>query len=174
MQHGVRTLVNEHVKVYSTNKTDLASPRDSHALLGSDAVRRKWGVEPAQIADILALIGDSVDNIPGVPGVGPKTAADLLQGFGSVDVLYSRLGEVKSDKLRASLEGAREIVRRNQRLIRLRDELPSWSLEEMALRVPDTPRLRELFAQWGFKTLLAQSGHQPPQSPESPVQGALL
>ena len=77
-------------------------------------------------------------------------------------------------KLRASLEGAREIVRRNQRLIRLRDELPSWSLEELALRVPDTPRLRELFAQWGFKTLLAQSGHQPPQSPESPVQGALL
>ena len=71
-------LVNGKVKVYSTNKADLAAPSDAFALLGAEAVRKKWGVEPRQIGDVLALIGDSVDNIPGVDGLGPKGAATLL------------------------------------------------------------------------------------------------
>jgi DNA polymerase-1 len=125
-------------------------------------------VGPEQIVDWLSLIGDSVDNIPGVPGVGPKTATDLLQQFGSVDAIYARLGEVKSERLRASLAGAQDRVKRNQRLIRLHDGLPPVSLEEAAIRASDTDRLRTLYAEWGFKTMLAQleSG--------SFAQGALL
>ncbi|HEY2953191.1 MAG TPA: 5'-3' exonuclease H3TH domain-containing protein [Verrucomicrobiae bacterium] len=120
-------------------------------------VRAKTGVEPAQIVDWLSLIGDTVDNIAGVPGVGPKTAADLLGQFGSVDLLYARLGEVKSDRVRANLAASVEAVRRNQRLIRLNDALAGASaLGDCAPRAADVARLQMLFAEWGFRGLLAQ------------------
>src|SRR6266496_2191680 len=91
-------------------------------------VQAKSGVAPEQIVDWLSLIGDAVDNIPGVPGIGPKTAAELLNQFGSAEALYARLGEVKSDRHRASLQAASAAVRRNQLLIRLRDDSPDVSL----------------------------------------------
>ncbi len=147
----------------------LLNPNDkSEKIWSAGDVRGKTGVDPAQIVDWLSLIGDSVDNIPGVAGIGPKTATELLQQFGSVDALYPRLNEVKSDKLRTSLRAAEEIVRRNQRLIRLREEQPPLPLEQFALRAPDTNRLRELFTEWGFKTLLEQVGENQPE------QGTLL
>ncbi len=147
----------------------LLNPNDkSEKIWSAEDVRGKTGVEPSQIVDWLSLIGDSVDNIPGVPGIGPKTATDLLQQFGSIDALFSRLEEVKSDKVRASLRAAQEIVRRNQRLIRLREDQPPVPLEQFASRASDTARLRELFAAWGFKTLLAQVGESQPK------QGSLL
>ena len=65
-------LVDDRVKVYSTNKADFAAPSDTFALLGEEKVRRKWAVTPAQIGEVLALIGDSVDNIPGVDGSARK------------------------------------------------------------------------------------------------------
>jgi DNA polymerase-1 len=120
-------------------------------------VRTKTGVDPAQIVDWLSLIGDNVDNIAGVPGVGPKTAADLLGQFGSVDSLYARLSEVKSERVRANLEASAGAVRRNQRLIRLNDALAgTGALGDCAPRTADVGRLQLLFAEWGFKTLLAQ------------------
>ena len=101
-------------------------------------------------------MGDSVDNIPGVPGVGPKTAADLLNQFGSVAELFARLDEVKPEKLRAALRGSAEAVRRNRELVRLRDDLPcEFSPEDLAVKPADAGRLRELFARWGFKGMLA-------------------
>ena len=109
-----------------------------------------------------------MDNIPGVPGVGPKTATDLLQQFGTVDALYSRLAEVKSDRVRTSLAASEKIVRRNQRLIRLREEQPPMGLDEAAIGDPQIDRLRGMFADWGFKTMLAQLGGSPL------TQGALL
>jgi DNA polymerase-1 len=127
-------------------------------------------VAPEQIVDWLALIGDSVDNIPGVVGVGPKTATDLLRQFATVENLYARLAEVKSEKLRANLAGAGEVVRRNQRLIRLREEQPATPLEEFAGRPPNAERLGALYSEWGFRTLLAQLQLAPPQ----PEQGVLL
>src|SRR4051812_765774 len=87
-------LVDEKVRVYSTNKTDLASPKDAFALLGEEAVLKKWDVSPAQIGDVLALIGDSVDNIPGIPGLGPKTAAALVKEFGTIDKLLDGIDRV--------------------------------------------------------------------------------
>jgi DNA polymerase-1 len=152
-----------------SSRVGLLNPNDkSEKIWGMEEVRARTGVGPEQIVDWLSLIGDSVDNIPGVSGVGPKTATDLLQQFGSVEAIYSKLGEVKSERLRTSLAGAQEIVKRNQRLIRLHDGLPPVALEEMAIRASDTDRLRTLYAEWGFKTMLAQleSG--------SLAQGALL
>ena len=147
----------------------LINPNDkTEKIWTAQDVRLKSGVDPSQIVDWLSLIGDSVDNIPGVPGVGPKTAVQLLQRFGSVDGLYARLGEVDSERLRTSLQGAKEVVLRNQRLIRLREEQPALALEEVQLRTPDLKGLRVLFEEWGFRTLLAQCDEREPE------QGALL
>jgi DNA polymerase-1 len=139
-------------------RVGLLNPGDKVEKVWTAAdVRAKTGVEPAQIVDWLSLIGDSVDNIAGVPGVGPKTAADLLGQFGSVDTLYARLSEVKSERVRANLETSAAAVRRNQRLIRLNDALASAGvLGDCAPRAADTARLQLLFAEWGFKSLLAQ------------------
>ncbi|MEY2408064.1 MAG: polymerase [Verrucomicrobiota bacterium] len=134
----------------------LLNPNDkSEKLWTAEDVRAKAGVVPEQIVDWLSLIGDSVDNIPGVPGVGPKTASDLLNQFGSIDSLYSRLAEVKSDRLRIGLQTAESAVRRNQLLIRLRDDVPEVALDELIPRAADTERLRGLFTEWGFKGMLA-------------------
>ena len=146
----------------------LLNPNDrSERIWTAAEVRAKSGVEPEQIVDWLSLVGDSVDNIPGVPGVGPKTATELLNQFGTAEALYARLGEVKSERHRASLQAAAVAVRRNQGLIRLRDDSPDVALEELALRKPDDGRLRVLFREWGFKSMLAAL------APE-PVQEALL
>jgi DNA polymerase-1 len=120
-------------------------------------VRAKTGVGPSQIVDWLALMGDSVDNIPGVPGVGPKTAADMLNRFGSVDGLLGRLDEVKQEKLRAALRDSMADVRRNLSLVRLLDDLPcEFSPADLADKPADSGELSGLFQRWGFKGLLAE------------------
>jgi len=141
----------------------LLNPNDkSEAVWTDEQVRARSGVEPSQILDWLSLSGDSVDNIPGVPGVGPKTAAALLKQFGSIAQLYARLGEVKSDKMRAALRDAADIVQRNRELIRLRDELPcEFSPDALAGKAADAGRLRELYQRWGFKGMLAALDESP-------------
>jgi len=138
-------------------RVGLLNPGDkSEAVWTDEQVRAKTGVEPSQIVDWLALMGDSVDNIPGVPGVGPKTAADLLRQFGSVEKLFARLDEVKSQKLRESLRGAESAVRRNREMVRLRDDLPCDFLADDLLGKPtDARRLGDLYRQWGFRGMLA-------------------
>jgi DNA polymerase-1 len=106
--------------------------------------------------DWLSLTGDAVDNIPGVPGVGAKTATDLLRQFGSIDSLYRRLEEVGSDRLRQLASVGRggspepKLVRLN---VKCRCEV---SLEELACKPGDAAALRQLYARWGFKTLLRE------------------
>ena len=138
-------------------RVGLLNPNDKSGTVWTDGqVRAKAGVEPSQIVDWLSLTGDSVDNIPGVPGVGPKTAAELLKQFGSVAALYERLDEVKSEKLRAALRGAADVVRRNRELVRLRDDLACEFLPDALAEKPaDAGRLRELYQRWGFKGMLA-------------------
>ncbi len=144
-------------------RVGLLNPNDkSEKIWTAEDVRAKTGVAPEQIVDWLSLIGDSVDNIAGVPGIGPKTAADLLRQFGSVDALFHRLDEVKSERLRASLESSLKVVRRNQRLIRLKDDLPGhFDLGSTPVEPPDPEQLRPLYAEWGFKSLLAMSSAPP-------------
>jgi DNA polymerase-1 len=130
-------------------------------------VRAKTGVGPGQIVDWLALMGDSVDNIPGVPGVGTKTAADLLNRFGSVAGIFARLDEVKSGKLRESLRVSAEAVRRNLELVRLRDDLPcEFSPEDLTEKPADAGRLAGLFRQWGFSGML-KALEKPADNPQA-------
>ena len=167
-------LVNEHVKVYSTNKTDLASPKDTFALLGAEAVWKKWGVTPPQIADVLSLIGDSVDNIPGVDGLGAKGAAALLAAHGSLDRLLADLDAVKNERIREKLKAARAQIEQNREMVRLDLDLPlPQPLETLTIR----PRHQELIAELEkceFKSLLAEIRAEaaPPELPEP--QGELF
>ncbi len=94
------------------------------ASVDAAAVKTRYGVTPSQMVDFLSLQGDSVDNIPGVPGVGAKTAATLLQNFESLDRLYDRLGEVADAKLRQKLEEHRPRVELNRQLVRLETAVP--------------------------------------------------
>jgi len=150
----------------------LLNPNDKSEKVWTAAeVTAKTGVRPDQIVDWLSLIGDAVDNIPGVPGVGPKTATDLLTRFGTVESLYEHLAEVKSDRVRTNLQGAAEEVRRNQRLVRLLEDQPPPPLAETGIKEPNLVRLRALYAEWGFRTLLAQAGGAPVPPP---AQGELL
>ncbi len=134
----------------------LLNPNDkTGAVWTREQVHAKAGVEPEQVADWLALMGDAVDNIPGVPGVGPKTAAELLKQFGSVQNLLARLDEVKSERLRTALRAAADNVRRNQALVRLHEVPCEFVPEKLKPAAPDREQLRGLFAGWGFKGLAA-------------------
>ena len=149
-----------------SERIGLLNPNDpakrDETVWTDEQVRAKSGVEPSQVLDWLSLTGDSVDNIPGVPGVGPKTAAALLKQFGSVAQLYARLDGVKSEKLRAALRAAAGVVGRNQELVRLRDDLPcAFSPDELAGKPANAGRLRELYQRWGFKGMLAALEESP-------------
>lgn len=136
----------------------LLNPNDkSETVWGDQQVETKTGVKPDQIVDWLSLLGDAVDNIPGVPGVGPKTATSLLQQFGSVVELYAQLDEVKSVRIRQALQTAKADVLRNQSLVRLQPQVGGkFEPEALALKPADAGRLAELFREWGFRSLLAE------------------
>lgn len=125
----------------------------SGRLWGPAQVEAKTGVRPEQIVDWLSLIGDAVDNIPGVPGVGPKTAAKLLDEFGSVEKIYAALDRVQPERLRRALAAAAADVRRNRELTRLRADLePGVELPELARRNEDAAALAALGRRWGFRS----------------------
>ena len=102
---------------------------EAYEWMDADAVRAKWEVGPEHIRDVLALMGDASDNIPGVPGVGEKTAKELMRQFGSLDALYARLAEVKKPALKAKLEANRELAFLSRELATVRADLDlpySW------------------------------------------------
>jgi DNA polymerase-1 len=138
-----------------SERIGLLNPNDkSGTVWRREQVCAKAGVEPEQVADWLALMGDAVDNIPGVPGVGPKTAAGLLREFGSVEALYARMSEVKSEKIAAALRASTAVVKKNLELVKLHNVPCNFLPEEMKPRLPDREKLKDLFRLWGFKRML--------------------
>lgn len=137
-----------------SKEVTLLNPSDkTAALMGVEEVKAKTGVEPTQIVDWLSLVGDAVDNIPGAPGIGPKTAADLLRQFGSIDKLYEGLNRV-SERVKSTLEKAKDAVMRNQKLVKLDAESGcEVALEDLGVREVNVGKLRELYLKWGFKKL---------------------
>lgn len=136
----------------------LINPNDKEERLWSAAeVVAKTGVNPCQIVDWLSLLGDAVDNIPGVTGIGPKTAADLLNKFGTLDQLYANLDKVTSERQRKALTEAKEAVFRNREMVRLWAEAaPASDFAALQFKAPRKDRLAELYRKWGFKTLLRE------------------
>ena len=148
-------LVGPCVKVYTTAKADLASPKDAFALLSEDQVTAKWEVQPNLIGDVLALAGDSVDNIPGV-GLGRKTAAALIREFGGLDSLLANIDKVKSARTREKLMNSRDQVLENRKMVDLdcHLELPV-PIDELRIQ-PDYPNLIRVLEQCEFKSLLQE------------------
>ena len=143
-------LINPNVHLLNPNdKTDT--------LWQAEQVRAKTGVEPAQIIDWLSLVGDAVDGIPGVRGVGPKTATKLLLEYGTVDNLYLNLNAVKPDGLQGRLREATTEVQRNQELVALRG-IPEWKikLEDLRPGPGDYATLHSKYTRWNFRSLLKE------------------
>src|SRR3954463_7891332 len=143
--------------------------------IGRDYVIEKFGVPPEQLGEVLALMGDSVDNIPGVPGVGPKTAAQLIQQYGDVENVLAHAGEIAKPKLRQNLIEHADNARMSRELVRLVCDSPlPEPLDSLEMKgIPPEP-LREFLEEQGFKSLIArltgQSQVQAPSAAPHPVQ----
>jgi 5'-3' exonuclease len=149
-------LVSDGVKIYTTAKAELASPKDTFALLDAKKVQQKWGVAPEQIGEVLCLIGDSVDNIPGIPGLGPKNAAALLQAHGGLDNLMRNFDQVKNPRIREKLEAGRDQILQNRQMVKLDTDLPlPVPIEQLKIE-PRYPELLKALEECEFKSLLEE------------------
>jgi DNA polymerase I len=123
--------------------------------IGREQVLEKFGVPPEKVGDVLALMGDSVDNVPGVPGIGPKTASQLIQAFGDLDTVLASTDQISKPKLKQSLIDHADAARLSRELVRLVCDAPlPEPLEALELKnIPEEP-LRQFLEDQGFKTLL--------------------
>ncbi|EYF04024.1 DNA polymerase I [Chondromyces apiculatus] len=136
---------------------------------GAAEVKEKFGVPPEQVRDLLALVGDSSDNVPGVPGVGLKTAADLLGQFGTMEALYDRIEEVKKPRIREALKVNKDEALLSQKLVTLDGTAPV-DLDLDKLRYGggvDVDRLREIFTELGFTRFLKAVRAPTPEAREA-------
>lgn len=122
-----------------------------------EQVVEKFGVAPELVLDILSLMGDSSDNIPGVPGIGPKIAAELINQYGSLDALLERTSEVKQNKRRENLEKFKDQALLSRELASLSFEAPmQHTVEALEFKSADNVKLAKFLAEQGFKKLLAR------------------
>lgn len=130
--------------------------------IGREEVIEKWGVPPEQLGEVLGLMGDSVDNVPGVPGIGPKTAAQLIQQFGDVETVLASVDQIKKPKLKQSLIDHADNARLSRELVRLKCDAPlPEPLDALELKgIPPEP-LRAFLEDQGFKSLLLKVGGSP-------------
>lgn len=139
--------------------------------LGPEATFEKFGVYPDKLGEVLALMGDSVDNVPGVPGVGPKTAAKLITEHGDVEAVLAAAPSMKPGKLRDNLIEHAEMARLSRKLVELSCDVPLPDpLEELELKgIPDAP-LRAFLEHHGFKSLLARLSSAGTTVADAPVE----
>ena len=158
-----RQLLGDRVRLYNLR---------TNAPFGAEELLAEWGIAPGQVVDFLSLVGDAVDNVPGVPGIGPKTATELLRSFHTLDGLLERLDEVTQPKRRQNLAEHADTARRARELIRLETTVPIEIPWEAARRhAPDAARLADFLRSLGFRSLLSRvSGRgasvAPPADPE--------
>jgi DNA polymerase-1 len=137
--------------------------------IGREEVIEKFGVPPEQVGEVLALMGDSVDNVPGVPGIGPKTASLLIQQYGDVENVLAHVDEITKPKLKQNLIDHADKARLSRELVRLICDSPlPEPLEALGMKgIPEEP-LREFLEHHGFRTLLARLGAQSQASAPTP------
>jgi DNA polymerase-1 len=142
-------LVGDGIRVYN--------PRDEGAWFDADAVKEKFGVTPAQVIDVLALMGDTVDNVKGVPGIGEKGAKDLIAAYGSLDNLLARADEVAQKKYREGLKAHAEEARQSRELVKLRTDVDlAFNPERFRYLGASREKCYELFSKLGFRTLVTE------------------
>jgi len=124
---------------------------------GFDEVVERWGVEPKKLQDLLALAGDSADNIPGVPGIGPKTALDLINTYGDLEGILSHAHEIKQKKRRENLIEFADDARLSYNLVALDEQTPlPITLDDLKVQKPNRPALATLFKELEFRRLTAE------------------
>ncbi len=141
-------LVGERIVVRDTMKERTWGPAE---------VRERYGISAEQFPDFLALMGDSIDNIPGVPGIGEKTARDLLQRYGAIETVLERAAEAPRPKVREALQRYAEQARLSKRLATIRTDLPiPWAPADLSRKAPDIPALLDLCRDLEFSRLAQQ------------------
>ena len=143
--------------------------------IGREQVLEKFGVPPEKVGDVLALMGDSVDNVPGVPGIGPKTASQLIQAFGDLETVLASTHEISKPKLKQNLIDYADDARLSRELVRLVCDAPlPEPLEGLALKnIPKEP-LEEFLADQGFKSLLNRLHGGAPQQTGATVRNDVM
>ncbi|MDQ7812033.1 5'-3' exonuclease H3TH domain-containing protein, partial [Brevundimonas sp.] len=127
--------------------------------LAEEAVFEKFGVTPDKVVEVQALIGDSVDNVPGAPGIGPKTAAQLIGEYGDLDTLLARAHEIKQPKRRETLIEFADQIRLSRELCRLDCSAPAPEpIDDFAVRDPDPEKLAEFLDKMEFRSLRSRVG----------------
>src|SRR5579871_3594958 len=152
-------LVNDRVHMYNPVKEDVwYDPATTEEFMG---------VKPEQVADLLALKGDSVDNIPGAPGIGDKGARDLIVRFGSVENAIKHAAEVERKTYRESLQNNQEVILLSKKLATIHTDVPiELPLEAMKVQEPDTVALRELYKTLEFSSVIREFGPSPRSASE--------
>ena len=140
-------LVHDGIKVYN--------PRDDGTWYDAPGVKEKFGVAPEQVVDVLALMGDSIDNIKGVPGIGEKGARDLIAAYGSLEALLARASDVSNKRYREGLLAHADDARQSRELARIRTDVPvEFQADAVRYRGVSRERCFELFTRLGFRTLV--------------------
>ena len=161
------------MQLVEDGKVDMLDTMNDRRI-GVPEVFEKFGVGPDQVGEVLALMGDSVDNVPGVPGIGPKTASKLIQEYGTVEAVLAAAPEMKPSKMRDNLIAHADMARLSHQLVRLVCDaaLPA-PLEDLSIKgIPEAP-LREFLEHHGFRSLLARLGAQAQAAAPAPARSAL-
>ncbi len=153
-----RQLINDHVRLYNLRKRQP---------FGREELLADWGITPEQVVDLQTLVGDSVDNVRGVPGIGLKTAAKLLQEFGTIEQILANVDRIPGAKRQANLRAFHTQVETTRRLVTLARHVPlhiDW--DALRLRDIDSAKLRALCQEWGFHSLMNQIDGPKPRQEE--------
>lgn len=146
-------LVGDDVLLWDTMRNNVYGPEE---------VKAKWGVPPAQLRDLLALMGDTSDNVPGVPHIGPKKGSELLSLYGDLDGVYAHLSEIKAKAVRQTLTDNQAEAYLSRQLVTLRDDIDlGANTGELTQGTPDIEKLRILFQELNFNRLLASLSRLP-------------
>ncbi|MCX7736379.1 MAG: DNA polymerase I [Candidatus Kapabacteria bacterium] len=143
-------LVNDKIKIYKPSRLS----NEDFDVVTTEKVFEKFGVSPEKVIDVLAIIGDSVDNVPGVKGVGEKTAIPLIQKFGSLEALYDNIDAIDKESLRKKLEENKQNAFLSKELVTIDTNVPiEINLENLKVKPPDFEKLDKFFLSSGFNTL---------------------
>jgi DNA polymerase-1 len=141
-------LIDDHILMFDAMK---------NRIIGREEVRDKFFVDPEKVLEVLSLIGDTSDNVPGVRGIGPKTAAELINHYGSTENLYNNLHEIKQIKRREMLEAGVDAVKLSKRLIALHENVPiEINMDDFAIQNIDPDKLIHFLHEQGFNSLVAR------------------
>ncbi|HXG38836.1 MAG TPA: DNA polymerase I [Bacteroidota bacterium] len=145
-------LISDRVKMYRPGRQG-----NEAEIVGPEEVQEKFGVPPDRVVDVLALVGDTSDNVPGVPGVGEKTAIPLVQQFGSLETILANVDKIPQKGVREKIAANKELALLSKKLVTIDTETPiTIDFHELKLGKPDTRKLREYFSALEFKSLLSK------------------